>query len=127
MFVLSSALRNVHGRLIESYGGLAGVQDENALESAIARPRQLAHYTDERSIAVLGAALAWSLLRSHPFNDGNKRIAFAALVLFLERNDHRLACSEVEETAMILRAAASEITEPEWTAWVERVVAPKDG
>ncbi len=44
--------------------------------------------------------------------------------MFLELNGHRLACSEVEETAMVLRAAASEINEEEWTAWVVRSVQP---
>ena len=73
----------------------------------------------------LGAALAWALLRNHPFMDGNKRAAFAALTMFLELNGHQLVCSEVEETAMVLRAAASEISEEEWTAWVMRSVAAK--
>jgi death-on-curing protein len=57
--------------------------------------------------------------------DGNKRAAFAALTMFLELNEYQLTCSAVEETAMVLRAAASEITEDEWTAWVARSVAAK--
>jgi death-on-curing protein len=122
-FVRADVLRNVHQRLIETYGGLAGIRDVNALESAIARPRNLAAYVGEESVATLGAVLAWAIVRSHPFSDGNKRAAFAALTIFLEINGHRLACSEVEETAMILRAAASEITEDAFTAWVERSVA----
>ena len=77
------------------------------------------------SAAGLGAAPAWALLRNHPFADGSKRAAFAALTMFLELNGHRLTCSEVEETAMVLRAAASEIAEEEWTAWVVRSVAAK--
>jgi death-on-curing protein len=122
-FVRADVLKNVHQRLIETYGGLAGVRDANALESAIARPKNLAAYVGEESIAALGAALAWTLVRSHPFSDGNKRAAFGALAIFLEINGYRLTCSEVEETAMILRAAGSEITEEAFTAWVERSVA----
>jgi death-on-curing protein len=109
--------------LIETYGGVQGVRDENALESAIGRPKQLEAYGGIESVSHLGAALAWALLRNHPFTDGNKRAAFAALNIFLARNGYRLTCSEVEETAMVLRAAAGEITEDEWTAWVERSVA----
>jgi len=63
-------------------------------------------------------------VRNHPFADGNKRAAFAGLTMFLELNGYRLSCSEVEETAMVLRAAASEINEDEWTAWVVRNVEP---
>ncbi|MEG9433070.1 type II toxin-antitoxin system death-on-curing family toxin [Terriglobus sp. ADX1] len=124
IFVRGDALRNVQSRLIERYGGIPGVRDENLIESALARPRHLEHYQGETSIARLAAALSWAILRNHPFNDGNKRAAFAALMIFLTRNHHSLTCSEVEETAMTLRAAASEITEEEWTAWLERVVRP---
>lgn len=124
VWVRVDVLLNVHRRLIESYGGLHGVRDENGLNSAIARPQQLEAYGGIDSIAHLGAALAWALLRNHPFADGNKRTAFAALVIFLTRNGYRLTCSQVEETAMTLRAAASETSEDDWTEWVKRSVAP---
>ena len=124
-FVRADVLRNVQGRLTERYGGLPGVRDESALELAIARPKNLFAYGQSNSVAELGAALAWALLRNHPFADGNKRAAFAALTMFLELNGHRLTCSEVEETAMLLRAAASEIAEEDWTAWVVRSAAVK--
>lgn len=47
------------------------------------------------------------------------------MVVFLALNGYRLSCSEIEETAMVLRAAAGELTEAEWTAWVEQVVVPR--
>ncbi len=124
-FVRADVLKNVHQRLIETYGGLPGIGDENALESAISRPKNVVAYLGEESIAALGAALAWAIVRSHPFADGNKRAAFAALTIFLEINGQQLTCSEVEETAMILRAAGSEITEDEFGVWVERSAAPQ--
>ena len=123
-FVRADVLRNVQRRLIERYGGLPGVRDEGALESSIARPENLATYGEISSVPKLGAALAWSILRNHPFADGNKRAAFAGLAIFLDLNGHRLTCSEVEETAMVLRAASSELSEEEWTAWVVRSVGP---
>ncbi len=123
-YVRADVLRNVHGRLLERYGGVAGVRDENGLESAMARPENLAFYEGVTSLGALGGAMVWALLRNHPFADGNKRSAFAALMIFLEINGHRITCSEVEETAMILRAAASEITEDELKASVERNIAP---
>jgi death-on-curing protein len=122
-FVRADVLKNVHQRLIENYGGLPGIRDENALESAVARPRNLVAYVGEESIAVLGAALVWAIVRGHPFADGNKRTAFAALSIFLEINGYESNCSEVEETAMMLRAAGSEVTEDEFAAWVGRTVA----
>ena len=85
-------------------------------------PRNLEAYGGVSSAAELGAALAWATVRNHPFADGNKRAAFAGLTMFLELNGWGLACSEVEETAMVLRAAASKISEEEWTAWIVRTV-----
>ena len=120
-FVRADALRSVHGRLIERYGGLPGLRDPGALESAIARPANLEACGGADSAGALAAALPWAILRNHPFADGNKRAALAALVMFADLNGLQLLCTEVEETAMVLRAAASEITE-EWVVWVGRSV-----
>ena len=120
-FLRADVLRNVQARLIETYGGLPGVRDENALEAAVGRPKNLQSDGEVDSIAVLAACVSWALIKSHAFNDGKKRMGFAALVMFLDLNGYRPNCSEVEETAMTLRAAASEIDEAAWTAWVEAV------
>jgi death-on-curing protein len=119
-YVRADVLRNVQRRLIENYGGAPGVSDAGGLESAIARPRNLNEYGGIDSTGALGAAVAWGIVRNHPFVDGNKRAAFAALAIFLQINGFDVNCSEVEETAMILRIAANEMTEDEWTAWCER-------
>jgi death-on-curing protein len=124
-FVRADVLRNVQSRLAKRHGGLPSERDDGALESAIARPRNLFEYGQVSSVGELGAVLAWALIRNLPFANGNKRAAFAGLTMFLELNGHRLTCSEVEETAMVLRAATSEIGEEEWTAWVVRSVAAK--
>lgn len=126
-FVRADVLENIHQRLIDTYGGVSGLRDENAFESAVARPRNLAAYKGEESLSVLGAALAWAILRSHPFSDGNKRTALAALTTFLDLNGYELMCTEAEETAMILRAAASEMTETEFAGWVERSIGKLQG
>jgi death-on-curing protein len=91
----------------------------------VARPHNLVAYGKDASVAGLSAAYAWGLLRNHPFVDGNKRTALAAMVVFLELNGWELGCSEAEETAMILRAAAGEITERAWSEWVRRTAKKK--
>ncbi len=124
-FLRSDVLRFVHAHLIRTYGGLPGVRSDDGLQSAVALPQQLHNYTGEEKIAVLAASLAWALLRNHPFADGNKRIALAVLVMSAELNEHKLLCSEAEETAMVLKAAGAEVSEQEWTAWVLRVIVPR--
>lgn len=122
-FLNSVMLRTMHSDLIRVFGGSYGLRDAGLLESAVARPLQLANYSSDATIGMLAAILCWGLVKNHAFIDGNKRIALAALVTFLKLNGYRLTCSEAEETAMILRAAASEITEAEFGAWAERSVA----
>jgi death on curing protein len=68
--------------LIESFGGIHGVRDKNAIEAAVFRP-QVGYY---KSIEEEAAALMESLGNNHGFLDGNKRIAFTATDVFLRRN-----------------------------------------
>jgi death-on-curing protein len=119
-WLTAKAVLAIHEELIVRYGGVSGLRDDGLLESAVARPQNLAAYGQKISVASLSAAFAWGLLRNHPFVDGNKRTALAAMVVFLELNGWELGCSEAEETAMVLRAAAGEITERAWTEWVRR-------
>ena len=65
----------VHDMMLSHYGGIAGVRDENMLESALARPRQLLHYGRPEA-ADLAAAYAAGIIKNHPFLDGNKRTGF---------------------------------------------------
>ena len=94
------------------------------MESAVARAENKAYYDPDASVAEVAASLAWGLIKNHAFIDGNKRVGYGAMVAFLEGNGYGLTCSQEEETAMVLRAAAGEITEEQWTVWVMRVVAP---
>jgi death-on-curing protein len=110
----------IHEELISRYGGKPGIRTPESLDSALARPKNLAAYKPGAKLPELAAAYAWGLLRNHPFLDGNKRIALASLVVFLDLNGWELDCSEAEETAKVLQAAAGEIDETRWNAWVQR-------
>ncbi|MEO7028835.1 MAG: type II toxin-antitoxin system death-on-curing family toxin [Acidobacteriaceae bacterium] len=116
----------LHTEQIERFGGSHGLRDAGLLESAVLRAENKAAYDEDATVAAVGASLGWGLIKNHAFIDGNKRIGLAALAAFLRLNDHVLTCSSEEEIAMVLRVAASEIGESEWTAWVERRVAPRD-
>jgi death on curing protein len=79
----------IHADLIERYGGSSGVRDRGLLEAALYRP-QTGYYAD---IVEEAAALWESLAQNHPFIDGNKRIAFAAMYTFLTMNGLRLTAN----------------------------------
>jgi death-on-curing protein len=79
-------------RLIDLFGGLHGVRDQDAIEAAVFRP-QTGYYN---SLEEEAAALMDSLANNHGFLDGNKRIAFTAADVFLRRNGFYI---EVKGTA----------------------------
>jgi death-on-curing protein len=78
-----------HQQLIERYGGAAGVRDVGALESALHRP-QTGYY---QTLIHEAAALTESLVQNHPFVDGNKRVAFAVVDVFLRINAYTITAS----------------------------------
>jgi death on curing protein len=123
-WISKRALLLLHDESLAEHGGATGIRDEGLLESALARPENLAAY-GEPDVAALAAAHAFGLAKNHPFIDGNKRAAFLAVGLFLALNGHRLVVSQAEATAMVLALAASEITEEAFAAWIRAHSAPR--
>lgn len=115
-----------HGQ-IQEHGGLPGLRDANALEAALARPQQKWTYDPGADLALLAAAYAYGIATSHPFNDGNKRSALIALVVFLDLNGYSLTATEVEVVPVILSLAAGELSEAALREWVVRHLAPGVG
>lgn len=99
-------------------GGLAGIRDEGLLDSALARPEHLLAYGKPR-IFERAAAYAFGLAKNHPFIDGNKRIGFAAAIVFLEANGRRFHGSEADATVQTLALAAGAASEAEYATWLK--------
>ena len=88
----------IHGVLLERHGGSPGLRDAGALESALVRP-QLGYYDD---LVAEAAALLESLAINHPFVDGNKRVAFGVVDVFLRINGHRVGCTADDAYAFMI-------------------------
>ncbi len=73
----------LHDHALAQHGGLPGIRDKTLLQSALARPRHLAHDQPTSDVFALAAAYAYGISRNHPVNDGNKRTAWAACVTLL--------------------------------------------
>jgi death-on-curing protein len=97
---------------------MLGIRDENALESALARPRNKWHYEPSSDLAALAAAYGYALARSHPYRDGNKRSAFLAMYVFLGLNGHELDAPEEEVVRIMLAVAAGRCSERKLAEWV---------
>ena len=108
-----------HDRQINEHGGLPGLRDEGLLLSALSRPENAYHYSEQKpDLAELAAAYGFGLAKNHPFNDANKRTALIAMRLFLKLNGYDLAASAEDKYKTIISVAASDISEGELAQWV---------
>ncbi|MGA9567580.1 MAG: Fic family protein [Candidatus Korobacteraceae bacterium] len=119
-------LTTIHGELTARYGGGSREVDEGKLDLSIVRSELVVRDPHWKRRARLAAGYGWRILFNRPFAEGNERMALAAMVTYLEMNGFTWNCGEVEETAIVQRAAAKEIKEDEWEAWVVRNVGKKE-
>ncbi len=111
----------LHRLVVAQAGGAAGLRDLGALESAVAQPRATFAGTElYPSLAEKAAALGYSLALNHPFVDGNKRVAHAALETFLVLNGRELEAGVDDAERTILALAAGALTREQFVAWVTR-------
>lgn len=104
------------------------MRDENVLESALARPRQVFAYGASVDVAALGAAYAYAIASDHPYHDGNKRIAFMAMAVFVELNGFELDAAETDVVETMLQLASGEMEETALAEWLrERLVEAPEG
>lgn len=111
------ALELLHDESIAEHGGAPGLRDEGLLESALARPLNLAAY-GQPDVAELAAAYGVGLAKNHAFVDGNKRVAFLAVGLFLALNGWRLVTTQAEATLTMLAVAAGTLDEAAFAQWL---------
>ena len=116
------AILAIHDEQLAEHGGGSGLRDQGLLESAMARPINLAAYEDPDA-AALAASYAVGLAKNHPFVDGNKRTAFVALELFLALNGRELMAGDVDCVVTMLAVAAGDIGETELAEWIRQSTA----
>src|SRR6201995_738079 len=107
----------IHGEQLRRFSGASGLRDEGMLRSALERPVNKWSY-EQAGLAELAAAYAFGLAKNHAFVDGNKRIAFMTMMVFLRKNGVPFAPDPAQSTAMILSLAAGEVSEESLTRWI---------
>ena len=118
-WVSKQALLLLHNESLSEHGGGAGMRDEGLLDSALARPLNLAAY-GEPDVAALAASYGLGLAKNHAFVDGNKRAAFLAVGLFLYLNGYRLDATQADATLTVMGLAAGDIDEAAFAAWLRQ-------
>ena len=116
----------IHTDMLITHGGLPGVRDEGLLESALVRPRQRFAYERSCDLASLAASYAYGLARNHPYVDGNKRVAFVVMAVFLGINGLNLITREADVVATVTALAAGKLAEAPLAEWVRGRVVSRD-
>ncbi|CAN5178105.1 type II toxin-antitoxin system death-on-curing family toxin [soil metagenome] len=114
----------IHYDQLQRHGGRPGIKDENALESAIARPRQKWTYEVDADLFVLAAAYCFGLATNHAYTDGNKRVGFMAMYTFLGMNDWEIVAPEPEVVQLVLDVVARTRDEKALADWLREHVEP---
>ena len=123
-WISRQTLELLHDESLAEHGGASGLRDEGLLESALARPLNLAAYGTPDAFA-LAAAYGVGLAKNHAFVDGNKRAAFLAVGLFLHLNGLRLVATQIDATQTMLGVAAGSVDEDAFAQWLRGHSAPR--
>jgi death-on-curing protein len=108
----------IHSDQIREHGGSLGVRDKGLLESALDRPRNRFNYESDADLTALAAAYGFGIAKNHPFVDGNKRVAFQAIYVFLGINGAAITADEEEVVRLVLALASGELSESELRVWL---------
>jgi death on curing protein len=121
----ATMIRAIHTSQVQEHGGSLGLRDKGLLDSALDRPRNRFHYEPEADLIDLAASYGFGLARNHPFVDGNKRVAFQAMYVFLGLNGLRIEAEEPEVVRIILALAAGELQERNLSEWLRQHTASR--
>ncbi len=118
LWLTGELVETVHANLIRLFGGHFGFLNENRLEAVLARPINRWKYEQDADLPELAAAYGFGFAKNRVFIDGNKRVAFMALYIFLGLNGNRITAPETEVADTMIRLAGGAITEKELADWL---------
>jgi death on curing protein len=120
-FLSLGEVLELHRRLIVTSGGLPGLRDLGLLEGSLSQPRLIFSGADlYPTLTEKAAVLCFSLIKNHPFVDGNKRIGHAAMEVMLMLNGYQLTASTEAAEATVLAVASGALGRQAWTDWVRQ-------
>ena len=115
----------LHSRIIQQSGGTAGILNLGALESALIQPRMTFGGKDlYPTLSEKAAAVGFSIIRSHPFIDGNKRTGHAAMEVFLILNGYEIDASIADAERVVLQVTSGDMGREEFAAWLDAHLHP---
>jgi death-on-curing protein len=116
LFPHKDEVLEIHRQLIDRFGGLDGIRDEGALDSALMAAANREHY-EKADLATCAATYAYHLTQNHPFVDGNKRVGAAVAEIFLRLNGASLSATNDEIVELFLTIAAGTVPREQVEQW----------
>ena len=117
----------IHFQQLQRFGGLYGVRDDGVIDSALARPLNHWTFKEQPDLAALAAAYGFGLTSVHGYLDGNKRVGFVAMAVFLDLNGWSVEAPEPDVVQVMVAVAAGEMSEDALAAWLHRHMAAAAG
>jgi death on curing protein len=123
-FIPAGMVLTIHADLLQRYGGEPGLRDPGLLESALAQPRMTAGGREiHKTLFDKAAAYGYHVCNNHPFMDGNKRVAFVLMDVFLQRNGWEIISSEEEAYTMMISLASGRLSKAQLGIWLKEHTA----
>src|SRR3990172_9472124 len=118
-YLTVSEVLEIYGRVMQQSGGLVGIRDLGALESAVAQPRMTFGGAElYPNLVEKASALGFSLIQNHPFIDGNKRTGHAAMETFLVLNGYHIDAAVDEQVEIVLQVVPGAVSREAFTNWL---------
>ena len=120
-FIPNRIVSTIHADLLQRYGGRPGLRDQNLLDSALAQPKMtVGGKFVHKTIFDKAAAYGFHIRRNHPFVDGNKRVAFVLMDIFLQKNGWEIVANEEEAYLMMMSLATGKRTKAQLSKWLKQ-------
>ncbi len=119
-FIPKEVVLTIHTDLLQRYGGEPGIRDIGLLDSALAQPSTTfgGRYV-HKTLFDKTAAYGFHICKNHPFVDGNKRVAFVLMDIFLQKNGREIVSSEEDAYRMMIDLALGKLTKAQLSSWLK--------
>jgi death-on-curing protein len=119
-FVPNRIVSTIHADLLQRYGGRPGLRDPGLLDSALAQPKvTVGGKFVHKSLFDKAAAYGFHVCKNHPFVDGNKRVAFVLMDIFLQKNGWEIIANEEEAYSMMMSLASGKLSKAQLSRWLK--------
>lgn len=119
-YIPEELVLSIHADLLQRYGGRPGLRDRGLLESALAQPRMTVGGKEvHKTLFEKTAAYGYHVCNNHPFIDGNKRVAFVVMDVFLQKNGWEITAAEEEAYSMMMSLASGKLSKVRLASWLK--------